>query len=52
MGERQLIVFGTVSTNITIGSGSIVGADAVVVRDIPDDVVAYGNPARVARSLR
>lgn len=32
---------------ITIGSNSMVGAGSVVVRDIPDNVVAYGNPATV-----
>ena len=31
----------------SIGSDCIVGAGAVVVDDIPDGVVAYGNPARV-----
>ena len=29
-----------------IGSGSVVGMGSVVVRDIPDGVVAVGNPAR------
>ncbi len=35
---------------ITIGAHSVVGAGAVVVRDLPGHVVAYGVPARVARS--
>jgi UDP-perosamine 4-acetyltransferase len=34
-----------------IGARSIVGAGAVVVADIPSDVVAYGVPARPQRSL-
>lgn len=33
-----------------IGEGSWIGAGAVVVRDIPERVVAYGVPARVVRS--
>lgn len=33
----------------SIGSNSIVGAGSVVTRDIPDNVIAYGNPARVVR---
>jgi len=33
----------------TIGERSLLGAGAVVVRDIPDEVVAFGNPARVRR---
>ncbi|MDW7711230.1 MAG: NeuD/PglB/VioB family sugar acetyltransferase [Deferrisomatales bacterium] len=32
-----------------IGEHTVVGAGAVVVRDIPDHVVAYGAPARVVR---
>lgn len=39
-----------VSDHITIGNGTIVGAGSVVVRDLPDNVVAYGNPARVRKS--
>lgn len=32
---------------ITIGSKSIIGAGSVVVKEIPDNVKAYGNPCRV-----
>lgn len=35
----------------TIGDGSIIGANAVVTSDVPADVVAAGNPARVIREL-
>jgi sugar O-acyltransferase (sialic acid O-acetyltransferase NeuD family) len=34
-----------------VGAGSIVGAGSVVIKDIPDEVVAVGVPARVIRSL-
>jgi sugar O-acyltransferase (sialic acid O-acetyltransferase NeuD family) len=34
---------------VTVGSGTIIAAGAVVVRDIPDHVVAMGIPARVGR---
>jgi UDP-N-acetylbacillosamine N-acetyltransferase len=34
---------------VRIGANSLVGAGAVVVNDIPEGVVAYGNPARVIR---
>ncbi len=39
-----------VKEKVTIGSGSIIGAGAVVVDDLPDNVVAYGVPARIVRS--
>jgi sugar O-acyltransferase (sialic acid O-acetyltransferase NeuD family) len=35
---------------VTIGEDTVVGAGAVVVDDLPSAVVAYGVPARVARS--
>jgi maltose O-acetyltransferase len=34
---------------IKIGKKTIIGAGSVVTRDIPDNVVAYGNPAKVIR---
>jgi maltose O-acetyltransferase len=36
---------------VTIGDNSVIGAGAVVSRDIPANVIAVGNPARVVRSL-
>lgn len=36
---------------VTIGENSVIGAGAVVSRDIPANVVAVGNPARVIRSV-
>ncbi|MGW1610105.1 sugar O-acetyltransferase [Streptomyces sp. NPDC002285] len=36
---------------VTIGDNSVIGAGAVVTKDIPANVVAVGNPARVVRSL-
>ncbi len=34
---------------VRIGEGSVIGAGSVVTRDIPDGVVAAGNPCRVLR---
>ncbi|RBY84494.1 sugar O-acetyltransferase [Blastococcus sp. TF02A-30] len=36
---------------VTIGENTVVGAGAVVTRDLPADVVAVGNPARVVKHL-
>ena len=36
---------------MTIGDDTVVGAGAVVTRDLPAGVVAYGNPARVVREI-
>ena len=36
---------------VTIGSNTVIGAGSVVVKDIPDGVLAAGNPCRVIRPL-
>lgn len=36
---------------ITIGENTVVGAGAVVTKDLPANVVAVGNPARIIREL-
>ena len=36
---------------VTIGDNAVIGAGAVVTKDIPADVVAVGNPARVLRPI-
>jgi len=40
-----------VCPGVTIGANTVVGAGAVVTKDLPADVVAVGNPARVVRDL-
>ncbi|MBF6555709.1 MAG: hypothetical protein IVW52_05960 [Acidimicrobiales bacterium] len=39
----------TITKGVSIGSNSVIGAHAVVVRDLPADCVAVGIPARVIR---
>nr|WP_208851796.1 sugar O-acetyltransferase [Pseudoclavibacter terrae] len=40
-----------VCPGVTIGENTVVGAGAVVTKDLPPNVVAVGNPARVIRTL-
>ena len=40
-----------VLAGVSIGANTIVGAGAVVTKDLPPNVVAVGNPARVVRTL-
>lgn len=42
----------TVSRGVAIGTGSVIGANAVVTRDIPAYSVAVGVPARVIKDRR
>lgn len=41
-----------VCPHVTIGDRCIIGAGSVVVKDIPEDSVAVGNPARVIKKLK
>lgn len=40
-----------VMPGVTIGSNVVIGGGSVVVKDIPDDSVAVGNPCRVIRPI-
>lgn len=41
----------TINPGVTIGENSVIGAGSVVTRSIPANVVAYGVPCRVKRSI-
>jgi maltose O-acetyltransferase len=52
IGDRVWIGGGAIlCPGVTIGANSVIGAGSVVVRDIPPNVVAVGNPCRVVRAL-
>lgn len=52
VGEGSEIGTGAcVSNNIKIGKNSLIGAGSVVTHDIPEGVVAYGNPCKPVRDV-
>ena len=40
-----------VMPGVTIGSNVVIGGGSIVVKDIPDNVVAVGNPCKVIKNL-
>lgn len=52
VGQATWVGIGaTVKECVNIGKYSVIGAGAVVLKDIPDGVVAYGVPARIIREV-
>lgn len=52
IGENCWIGAGAVIVpGVTIGNNVVIGAGSVVTKDIPDGVVAVGNPCRVLRKV-
>lgn len=41
----------TVLAGVTIGENSVIGANSVVTKDIPSNVVAAGNPCKIIRKI-
>jgi sugar O-acyltransferase (sialic acid O-acetyltransferase NeuD family) len=51
IGKFSAITLGvTIIDRISIGENTVVGSGAVVAKDLPDNVLAYGIPARIIRS--
>lgn len=46
IGARAIVLPG-----VTVGRRAVVAAGAVVTRDVPDDTLVAGQPARLVRSL-
>jgi len=42
----------TILCGITIGENALVGAGAVVVKDVPNNAIVAGNPARVIKYIK
>jgi acetyltransferase-like isoleucine patch superfamily enzyme len=47
LGARSIVLKG-----VTIGCNSVIGAGSVVTKNIPNDCVAAGNPAKVVKQLQ
>ncbi len=59
-GEPKAIVIGNnvwlgvnvvVLKGVTIGNNTIIGANSLVINDIPENVIAAGNPCKVIRQI-
>lgn len=46
IGAKSIILKG-----VTIGEGSVIGAGSVVVKDIPANCIAAGNPCKVIKRM-
>ena len=52
IGDNVFIGYGTiVLKGVRIGNNSVIGANSVVTRNIPENVIAGGNPCRVIKDL-
>jgi len=51
LGRFSAIALGvTIFDRVTIGENSVIGSGSVVTKDIPDNVLVYGTPARIIRT--
>ena len=41
----------TILPGVTIGDNAVIGAGSIVTKDIPENMIAVGNPAKVIRSI-
>ncbi|MBN2156573.1 MAG: N-acetyltransferase [Candidatus Lokiarchaeota archaeon] len=51
---RSHVIIGahvTIAPYVTIGENVFIGAGSVVTKDIPDNMVAYGSPARIIKRI-
>lgn len=51
LGKFSAITLGvTVLDRIEIGENTVIGAGSLVIKSLPDNVLAYGNPAKIIRT--
>ena len=51
IGDRVRIGSNSTILPVNIGNNVIIGAGSVVTKDIPDNCVAYGNPAKIKKTI-
>ena len=51
MAAAELRAAESMGRGVTIGENSIVAAGAIVVKDVPDNVIVGGNPAKIIKEL-
>jgi sugar O-acyltransferase (sialic acid O-acetyltransferase NeuD family) len=53
IGKYSAITLGVVIMDrLNIGENTVVGSGSLVTKDLPDNVLAYGNPARIIRTRK
>jgi sugar O-acyltransferase (sialic acid O-acetyltransferase NeuD family) len=53
IGENCQIGIGVnIFDGVRIGKNSIIGGGAIVTKDIPENVVAYGNPCKIIKTIK
>ena len=53
LGEFSAITLGvTIVDRLKIGKNTVLGAGSLILKDIPDNVLVYGNPAKIIRSRK
>lgn len=51
IGKYSAITLGVIIMDrVNIGENTVVGSGSLVTKDLPDNVLAYGNPAKIIRS--
>ena len=51
IGDHAFLGPTVINPGVTIGSNVVIGSGSVVTKDIPDSVIAAGNPCKVIRMI-